>query len=475
MSDRPSQSESANVARLEEAAARRRAAVQQSSAPAAPDARQPMMLAQAFRARYEVDGQPGLLFHSGRFLRCCRSHWVELSRGALKAAAYGFLDEAGAKANRHAVGDLLDALEGICYAEFDLPGYRPGVHGGDPADLVPVLNGLLHVPTRTLYPHDPAFVALSCAPVAWEPDAQAPRWREFIEAAIPNEAARIAFQMFLALLLLSKATRYQKALMLIGPPRSGKGTIFRLLTRLLGQHAIAAPMLSQLGGRFGPAALLGKSAALISDARLPPGGEGAAALEMILRITGEDAVTVERKFGEPLDVRLPCRLVLASNELPLLLDASGAAASRFIVVRTGASHVGAEDLGLDDALAAEAPGILVWAMDGWAMLQHAGRFSQPEDGQALLDELRDSGSPMLAFLRERCVLDPKASTPKSVLFDAWRDWCRDAGRMHPGNDSTFARSLMAATPGVVPVRPRDDARRRYQAFAGIRMVEAPGP
>jgi putative DNA primase/helicase len=475
MTDSTSQPESASVARLEAAAAQRRAAAQKASAPSATDTRQPTAHARAFRARHDADGSPGLLFHAGRFIRWCGTHWVEFPRAALKAACYGFLEEIAAKANRNAVGDLLDALEAVAYTDLELPAWMGGIHGGDAADLVSMQNCMLHHPSRTAYPHDPAFVTLSCAPVSWDPLAECPRWCEFVERAIPNVTGRLTFQMFFGLLVVSRTTRYQKALMLIGPPRSGKGTILRLLTRLVGQDGIAAPMLSQLGGRFGPSALLGKSVALISDARLPPGGEGAAALEMILRLTGEDAVTVETKFGQPVSMRLPVRLVLASNELPLLLDASGAAASRFVVVRTGQSHVGAEDLGLDDALAAETAGIFRWALDGLDLLHKAGRLTQPEDGQALLDELRDSGSPMLSFLREHCQLDPEASTPKSVLFDAWRDWCRDAGRTHPGNDSTFARTLMAAAPGVMPVRPRDDAGLRYQAFAGIRLVEGTPP
>jgi putative DNA primase/helicase len=459
--------ESSNVTRIEELAAKRRARAQQSAAPAAGDNRQPVALARQFAARYECQGLPGLLYFSGALHRWTGTHWTLFPVAALRAAAYGFLDEVGAKAHRHAVSDLIDALAGIAFVDLNPPSYLPGHSGGDPTSLLSLSNGLLHVPSRTLYPHDPAFITTSCAPVAWDPDARCARWVRFLADAIPDESARLVFQQFFGLLVASNMTKYQRALMLLGPPRSGKGTILRVLPHLVGQAAIAAPMLSHLGSRFGPSALVGKTVGLITDARLPPGGEGAAALEMLLRITGEDQVIVESKFGAPESMKLPTRLVLASNELPLLLDSSGAAASRFVIVRMGGSHVGHEDLDLDAALAAEAPGIFRWAVDGLAMLERAGRFIQPADAQALLDELRDSGSPMLAFIRDQCRLDPTAETAKSVLFARWEDWCRATGRTHAGNDSLFARQLLSAAPGVSPKRPTDSNGNRYQAFAGI--------
>lgn len=58
--------------------------------------------------------------------------------------------------------------------------------------------------------------------------------------------------------------------MIVGPKRSGKGTIARVLTHMLGRDNVANPTLSGLSSQFGLAPLIDKRAAIISDARLGP-------------------------------------------------------------------------------------------------------------------------------------------------------------------------------------------------------------
>jgi putative DNA primase/helicase len=55
---------------------------------------------------------------------------------------------------------------------------------------------------------------------------------------------------------LSGDTSLQKLLMVVGPKRSGKGTIGRVLTGLLGVHNTAAPTLASLTTNFGLAPLI---------------------------------------------------------------------------------------------------------------------------------------------------------------------------------------------------------------------------
>ena len=63
-------------------------------------------------------------------------------------------------------------------------------------------------------------------------------------------------------------TRQQKILMLVGPKRSGKGTIAKVLAQLIGLKNVCAPTLASLGMNFGLWPLVGKSLAIIADARL---------------------------------------------------------------------------------------------------------------------------------------------------------------------------------------------------------------
>ena len=123
---------------------------------------------------------------------------------------------------------------------------------------------------------------------------------------------------------LTADTRQQKILMLIGPKRSGKGTIARVLRQVLGEENCCAPTLAGLGTNFGLWSLIGKRLGIIGDARLSGRTDQAIITERLLTISGEDAIDVDRKNLPPVTLKLPTRLMVLTNELPKLADASGA-------------------------------------------------------------------------------------------------------------------------------------------------------
>ena len=122
------------------------------------------------------------------------------------------------------------------------------------------------------------------------------------------------------------------------------------------------PDIMGLATNFGIAPLIGKSLAIIGDARLSSRADQAAITERLLSISGEDNLTIDRKFLPAWTGRLGVRFLIMTNELPRLADASGALASRFIVLMMQNSFYGREDRGLKNRLLIELPGILNWAL-----------------------------------------------------------------------------------------------------------------
>ena len=270
--------------------------------------------------------------------------------------------------------------------------------------------------------------------------------------------------------LLTQDTRYQKILMLVGPKRSGKGTIGRVMQLLLGAENVCAPTLGTLSGQFGRAALIGKTAALIADARISGRADTAAITECLLSISGEDPQSIPRKYLPDWTGHLPCRFVLLTNELPKIEDASGALASRFLILPLHRSWLGCEDVTLFDGFLPELPGILNWALDGLARLRARGRFLQPSSGHDMIQEFEDLGSPVGAFLRECCVIGPGNSISRDGLIEAWKSWCKENGRDHPGTSATFGRNLSAQIPGLGQSRPHV-AGSRVRFYEGLRLKD----
>jgi putative DNA primase/helicase len=260
--------------------------------------------------------------------------------------------------------------------------------------------------------------------------------------------------------LISGDTRQQKMFLFVGPKRGGKGTIGRVLTRLLGRHNVAGPTLSSLGTNFGLQDLIGKPVAIVSDARLGSKSDHSLITERMLSVSGEDLQNVDRKYLPPWSGQLPTRFVILTNELPRLTDSSGALASRFIVLMLEQSFYDRENPGLTDELCEELPGIFNWALDGLQRLRERGRFKQPGASKDAIQELEDLSSPTGAFIRDRCVIGSGLTVSTADLYRTYRDWCEEHGR-HAVNQQLFGRDLRAVRPEVRVRRLGSDRTRSY--------------
>ena len=237
---------------------------------------------------------------------------------------------------------------------------------------------------------------------------------------------------------------------------------------MLGATNVCSPTLSSLSSNFGIAPMIGKRLAIISDARLSGKADQAVIAERILAITGEDALTIDRKFRQAWTGKLDVRFLVLTNELPRLTDASGAFASRFIILVMTNSFYGKEDRGLITKLRPELPGILHWSLAGLDRLQARGHFNPPESAADAVREMDDLGSPIGAFLRDRCHVEAGASISTGDLYAAWSSWCHDHGRDHRGTAQTFGRDLSAAIPGLKTTQPREGGER-VRRYAGVRL------
>jgi len=170
---------------------------------------------------------------------------------------------------------------------------------------------------------------------------------------------------------------------------------------MLGVGSTCNPTLSSLGTSFGLQPLLGTSLAVVSDMRIGR-SDHSVTIERLLSISGEDQLTVDRKYLSPVTVRLGTRLMLISNDLPQLIDSSGAMASRMVIVQMLRSFLGREDRGLSYRLLGELPGILHWAIRVWQSLSLCGQFTEPKSSRELSLQMKDLGSPISQFVRDEC-------------------------------------------------------------------------
>lgn len=347
--------------------------------------------------------------------------------------------------------------------------------GFDSAEIVCLKNGILNLRKYTagedgyLIPHSPGYFNTFSLPYDFDPNAPQPmEWIRFLEDVWGADVDSIkCLQEFIGLLLVPN-TSYQKILLIIGPRRSGKGTIARIIESLIGEANVAGPTLAGLATNFGLQPLVGRPVAIIADARVSGQMDVSSVTEKLLMISGEDAVTIDRKNKEGVTVVLPTRFILMSNEIPRLIDTSNALSGRLITLQMVNSFYGQEDLNLKTRLLKELPGIFNWAIEGWKRLKENERFTIAASSEDLADELEEISSPMGSFVREQCLTDSAYKIETTKLYDAWKSWCADHGRDKPGAMSSFGIQLRAVVPGLRKERPRLGGDRA-QYYVGIKL------
>jgi putative DNA primase/helicase len=400
--------------------------------------------------------------HEGAEVRAWIYHELEHARYFVGKDDAGNSVYAWWKPTRHKLANVMEALAAVVHLPEAVspPAWIAGNGPVPPAEIVSAANGLLHVGTRELLPHQPGYFNLVSVPFAYDPGAPPPeRWVKFLGELWADDADAItALQEWFGY-VLSGRTDLHKILLLVGPLRGGKGTIARVLAAMLGAANVAGPTLASLGTNFGLSPLLGRPLAIVSDARLA--GEGTArVVERLLSVSGEDRITVDRKYREPWTGTLPTRFVIMSNELPEFGDASGAIASRFVVLILTESWLGRENTRLTAELLADLPGILNWALEGLDRLSRNGALTEPASSADAVSALADLASPVAAFVRECC--QRGGEVPVHVLYARWRSWCDDNG--HRGTSKqVFGRDLRSVVPSLRVARPRHDGdrERRY--------------
>lgn len=413
----------------------------------------------------------------------CRAWFVALQRVAMEKFAAGVIDKMPVcgKVTGLLRSNVLAALRSEARVSRDeaqeAPAWINGVTGPSPLVLVAARNGLVNLAEYAegncdaIRPATPDFFNLHAVDfeVSMTP-GKPTHWLAFLDSLWPDDPQAIALLQEWMGYLLTVDNSKQAALMLMGPPRCGKGTITRTIQKLIGSANCCASDLDSLGESFGLADLYGKSLCLIEDAQFGKKSDPAKISRIIRNITGGDAVTINQKNVKAFSATLGTRLIMSANEVVPLPDPSGAIATRWRVLQFTKSFAGREDRGLGDRLMSELPAIFAWAVEGWDRARKAHEFTRPESSEEAFDSIREAASPVLTFVSECIVMGAGLTATPDDLYAEWCAFCVREGTKDPGNSRSFGRKLAAALPGIGRKYIKDDKRRSVRVYDGISIA-----
>lgn len=426
------------------------------------DANNPVANARQFlEAEYSCEEGAKLVHYADDWYVHVGTHYDLIEEQTIRSNLYKYLEKCSKQdskgnikpfnPNQSNVSGILDGVKALVHLENKAntkpPVWLAGYAHTKPeaSKLVSLMNGIFHFEENILISHSLGFFTTNSLPFSYDPKATCPLWLKFLDDLWPNDQeSKDLLQEYMAY-VLSGDTKQQKFLNIVGPRRSGKGTINKIMVSLLGQHNTVAPQMDELVDSFGLQPWLNKLLASFTDARLNGRNTGGI-VSQLLRIVGGDTITVNRKNKESWNGYLPTRIMVYSNEALQLSESSNALTGRMLVLSMTNSFFGKEDVSLADKLEKELSGIFNWCLEGHKrrMERDSQRFIQPESGRDLLETMEELGNPMSTFIEDVLVFDTEGFVSKDALFACYKRWALHKN-IPVGTDLAFKRKFLAAT------------------------------
>ena len=304
---------------------------------------------------------------------------------------------------------------------------------------IAVNNGILNIKSRILMPFDENTRFFSKIPVDYVPELKCDKIIEFFEDIIEYDDDIILLQEFFGYILY-KSYPIEKAFMLLGKGRNGKGQFLELIKRFVGAENSAAISLQKIcdDTSFDLSELHKKLVNVggdIPDTFIKETG-------IFKSLTGNDYIGVRRKFLNNLNFINYAKLIFACNKLPRSSDNSIGFWSRWILINFPYRFVDEEELKTlseeekktcklrkNDMVSyicdpEQLSGLLNWALDGLDKLLEKGYFTYTTSNKNIQDRWIKAADSFAAFCSECLQEEYGTYIMKDELRKVYNNYCR---------------------------------------------------
>lgn len=297
----------------------------------------------------------------------------------------------------------------------------------DPEGEVCVVNGVLNISNPAnpkLRDHSPEKYFRRHRPVRYAPDAECPRFEEFVTEVVraedlPKLQEYVGYTVF-----HHWDVRFQRALFIIGSEATGKSTFLNVIAALLGEENIANQSVQRLANNnFATSKLVGKLANIRNDL-------DSSIIQYtgpFKEIVGGDPMPAEEKFKPQYSFRPTQKLLFSANRVPKVEKATDAFYRRWLHVEFPETiPTDEQDEELEEELKEELSGILNWALDGYRRLMENGGFTNERTIEEKRAVWESYGDFIERFVESGQVdLDPDVETPKDEVYSAYQQWATE--------------------------------------------------
>jgi len=318
---------------------------------------------------------------------------------------------------------------------------------------IPVENGILNIRTKELSEFNPKRVFFNKLPVKFDPLATCPKIDKFFREVLTNEDdVKVLYE--LAGFSFLKDYKYEKAFMMVGNGRNGKGKSIELLKRLVGiDNCCSASLVSLIPESFTISELFGKMLNLAGDI----GNTDLKDTSMFKQLTGRDLIGGKRKFLKNINFENYAKFVFACNELPMVYDLSRGFWDRWILLEFPYTFVTKEEYDStpdksllkvkdDDIInkittPEEMSGFLNMALEGLHRLLEMKRFSSSKGTDEVKSTWIRKSNSFIAFCYDFIEDDANGKINKKDLRKKYADYCK-AHNISSKSDFVIKKALM---------------------------------
>jgi putative DNA primase/helicase len=325
----------------------------------------------------------------------------------------------------------------------------------DELDASPLLvgtpSGVIDLATCTVREHrreDRITKRIACD---YDPAARAPTWERFVHEIMGGDAELIDYLQTLVGYIMSGKRGEHLLPVFHGTGANGKSTLLSTLQILFGDYAgTAAPglLIARNGSEHptGLAALQGRRLVIVSET----GEGGRLNEEQVKQLTGGDRITARRMRQDFYEFDPTHIIVLQTNHKPRVTGTDEGIWRRMkLIPFTVTIPPAKRDANLLQKLAAEFPGILAWAIEGWRKYQQFG-FREPTAVRDATADYRSDSDHVGAFIADRCLTGPEYTATASGIYMAYKLWCAENGE-HPLTQRSLGLRL-SERPGIEQAR-----------------------
>ena len=294
--------------------------------------------------------------------------------------------------------------------------------------LLAVRNGVVDLKSGDLLPHDRGLMLSRMVDIEYNPEAKCPQWWGFLETIFDSDPQMIGYVQRAAGYSLTGDTSEQCFFDLWGGGGNGKSTFMRIMGEVAGDHYLRMSSEAVQAKDRGSvpndvAQLPGKRLVVASE--LEAGRRMAESL--VKDLTGGDDLSARFLFGEWFTFHPQCKLwIVGNHKLQIRGTDDGIWRRVRLIPFTVQIPEHKVDRHLTEKLREELPGILAWVVRGCLTWQKIG-LSEPAAVIDATDEYRKEQDFLADYLADCCELEEDASEPAALLYQAYRQWCREGG------------------------------------------------